>query len=275
MKIKILILFLFLNTCICYSQNPWLQGKGDVLLSPSVTHYYTDTNSDNSSNKSDFNNNGFYKNYVYKLYFSTSLISNKLSLIGNIPYIKSTYGDDFILDNNNELGDLELGIKMHLKKIGEYHYLMGSLTTIVPMYSNDVGPFVGFDKFGTELKVNISGNSKWMGINDNFHQLEFGIKKFFDGGPYQFKLYGSQAYRFTDKFLVMGDVEVLLSRGDDFTVSQENVKITPDFDILKTTLNFGYEFSPNFALYAGGFSDLWNRNISVGKGWQIFSVIKL
>ncbi len=275
MKIKFLILFLFLNTCICYSQNPWLQGKGDVLLSPSVTHYYTDTNSDNSSNKSDFSNNGFYKNYVYKLYFATSLISNKLSLIGNIPYVKSTYGDDFTLDNNNELGDVELGVKMHLKKIGEYHYLMGSLTTIIPMYSNDVGPFVGFDKFGTELKVNISGNSKWMGINDNFHQLEFGIKKFFDGGPYQFKLYGSQAYRLTDKFLVMGDVEVLLSRGDDFTVSQENIRITPDFDILKTTLNFGYEFSPNFALYAGGFSDLWNRNISVGKGWQIFSVIKL
>ncbi|QXP64940.1 hypothetical protein H0I29_13290 [Polaribacter sp. R2A056_3_33] len=275
MKIKFLILFLLLNTCICYSQNPWLQGKGDVLLSPSVTHYYTDTNSDNSSNKSDFSNNGFYENYVYKLYFSTSLISNKLSLIGNIPYIKSTYGDDSTLDNNNELGDVELGVKMHLKKIGEYHYLMGSLTTIIPMYSNDVGPFVGFDKFGTELKVNISGNSKWMGINDNFHQLEFGIKKFFDGGPYQFKLYGSQAYRLTDKFLVMGDVEVLLSRGDDFTVSQENIRITPDFDILKTTLNFGYEFSPNFALYAGGFSDLWNRNISVGKGWQIFSVIKL
>ncbi|MGJ8762070.1 MAG: hypothetical protein ACSHXA_16115 [Polaribacter sp.] len=275
MKIKFLILFLLLNTCICYSQNPWLQGKGDVLLSPSVTHYYTDTNSDNSSNKSDFSNNGFYENYVYKLYFSTSLISNKLSLIGNIPYIKSTYGDDSTLDNNNELGDVELGVKMHLKKIGEYHYLMGSLTTIIPMYSNDVGPFVGFDKFGTELKVNISGNSKWMGINDNFHQLEFGIKKFFDGGPYQFKLYGSQAYRLTDKFLVMGDVEVLLSRGDDFTVSQEDVRITADFDILKTTLNFGYEFSPNFALYAGGFSDLWNRNISVGKGWQIFSVIKL
>ena len=97
----------------------------------------------------------------------------------------------------------------------------------------------------------------------------------FDGGPCQFKLYGSQAYRLTDKFLVMGDVEVLLSRGNDFTVSQENIRITPDFDILKTTLNFGYEFSPNFALYAGGFSDLWNRNISVGKGWQIFSVIKL
>jgi len=275
MKIKVFTLVLFLNTCVFYSQNSWLQSKGDVLLSPSVSHYYTDTNSDNSSNKSDFSSNGFYKNNVYKLYFATSLISNKLSLIGNIPYIKSTYGDDSNLDKNNELGDVELGVKMHLKKIGEYHYLMGALTTILPMYSNDVGPFVGFDKFGTELKINISGNSKWMGINDNFHQLEFGVKKFFDGGPYQFKLYGSQAYRITDKFLVLADVEVLLSRGDDFMVSQENVRITPDFDILKTTLSFGYEFSPNFALYAGGFSDLWNRNISVGKGWQIFSVIKL
>ena len=275
MKIKIVFLFLFLNACICYSQNPWLQSKGDVLLSPSITHYYTDTKRDDNRNKSDFSNNGFYKNNVYKLYFSTSLISNKLSLIGNVPYIKSTYGDDFTKDDNNEFGDVELGVKMHLKKVGESHYLMGAFTTIIPMYNNDNGPFVGFDKFGTELKINISGNSKWMGINDNYHQLEFGVKKFFDGGPFQFKLYGSQGYRITDKFLVLADLEVLISRGDDFTVSQENILITPDFDMVKGTLSFGYEFTPNFALYAGGFNDLWNRNVSIGKGWQIFSVIKL
>ncbi|WP_147677349.1 hypothetical protein [Algibacter pacificus] len=275
MQNKIILLFLYLNVCVCYAQNPWLQGQGDVLLSPSITHYYTDTTRDESGEKSDFSNNGYYKNNVYKLYFATAIIGNKLSLIVNIPYVESTYGADNTLNENNQLGDVELGVKMHLKKIGEFHYLMGTVNTIIPMYNNDNGPFVGFDKFGTELKINLSGNSKWMGVNDNYHQLELGVKKFFSGGPYQFKLYGSQAYRITHKFLVMGDMEVLLSRGDDFSVSQENIQITPDFDILKTTLNLGYEFSPKFALYAGGFKDLWNRNVSIGKGWQIFSVIKL
>jgi len=275
MQNKLVLLFICLNAYVCNAQNPWLQAKGDVLLSPSITHYYTDTTRDESGEKTDFSNNGYYKNNVYKLYFATSIISNRLSFIGNIPYVESTYSDNNNLNENNELGDVELGLKMHLKKIGEFHYLMGGINTIIPMYNNDNEPFVGFDKFGTEIKINLSGNSKWMGVNDNYHQLELGAKKFFSGGPFQFKLYGSQAYRITHNFLVMGDLEILLSRGDDFTVSQENIQITPDFDIIKTTLNLGYEFSPKFALYAGGFSDLWNRNVSVGRGWQIFSVIKL
>lgn len=275
MKNKILILFLFLNTFLCFSQNPWLQAKGEFLLSPSLTHYYTDSKKDENSIKSDFDNNGYYENYVYKLYFSTSLISNKLNLIGNIPYIKSTYADDFTNNINNELGDIELGLKMHLKKIGEFHYLIGSLTAITPLYSNNNQPFVGLGKFGTEIKVNISGKSKWMGINDNYHQLELGFRKFFDGGPVQIKLYGSKAYRISKKVIVLADLDILISKGQDFTVSQENIQITPDFDFVKATVNFGYEFSPKFAIYAGGFKDLINRNVSIGNGWQIFSVIKL
>ena len=275
MKTKFILLFLILNAFASYSQNPWLQGKGEVLLSPSLTHYYTDSKRDENGNKSDFSNNGFYKNYVYKLYFSTALISHKLNLIGNIPYVNSTYSDDFSLNKNSELGDVELGVRLHLKNIGENHYLIGSLTGIVPGYKNTDGPFTGFGKAGTEFKINISGNSKWMGINDNFHQLELGVKKFYSGGPFQFKLYGSQGYRITEKFLVLADLDILISRGDDFTVSQENIQITPDFDFIKMTLNVGYEFNPNFTLYAGGFTDLWDRNVSIGKGWQIFSVIKL
>ena len=272
---KIVLFFLFINASLCCAQNQWLQSKGEVLLSPSVSHYYTDTKADENGTKSDFSNNGFYENYVTKLYFSAPLISNKLSLLGNIPYVKSTYADDFIVEENNELGDMELGVKMHLKKIGEFHYLMGSIITTIPLYNNNKGPFVGFDRFGTELKINISGNSKWMGVNDNFHQLEFGVKVFFPGGPYQFKLYGSQGYRITKKIIVLGDVNIFLSRGDDFSVSQKNILITPDFDIVKTTLSLGYEFSPRFSLYMGGFTDVWNRNVAIGRGWQVFSVIRL
>ncbi|MFB9052435.1 hypothetical protein ACFFVB_05025 [Formosa undariae] len=296
MKIKIVLLLLFLNACVCYSQTPmlqgqepemqdenswfkgensWLEGKGEILLSPYVSHYYTDTKRDEDGNKSDFDNNGFYENYTYKLYFSTALISRKLSLIGTLPYVKSTYSDDFTLDENSEFGDIELGVTMHLKNLGKYHYLTGSFTTIIPGYKNDEKPFTGFGKVGNELRINVSGNSEWMGINDNFHQLSLSAKKFYDGGPLQLKLYGTQGYRITEKFLVLGSLEVLMSRGDDFTVSQNNIQVTTDFDYVKATLNLGYEFNPKFALYAGGFTDLWDRNVSIGRGWQIFSVIKL
>ncbi|ANW96603.1 hypothetical protein AXE80_10085 [Wenyingzhuangia fucanilytica] len=280
MQNKIVLLFLFLNACLCNAQNPWLQSKGKVLLSPSISHYYTDSGRDEYGNKSDFSENGFYENYVYKLYLAAPIVANKLSLVANVPYVKSTYQNDTYFSENNELGDVEVGVKMHLKKIGEYHYLMGGLNTVIPMYNNDKGPYVGFDKFGTELSVNISGNFEWMNVNKNYHQLEFGVKTFFANGPYQFKLYGSQAYRITNKFLVLGSATILLSRGDDFSVSgDESTIVNPDFiadfDIIKTTVNFGYEFSPKFAIYAGGFTDVWNRNISIGRGWQVFSVIKL
>lgn len=265
---------------MCFSQNPWLQGKGEYLISPSISHYYTDSGRDENGKKSDFSENGFYENYVYKVYTAAPIVANKLSFEANIPYVQSTFKNDTYFASNNELGDMELGVKIHLKKVGEFHYLMGSFVSVFPMYNNNKGPYIGFDMFGTEVKINISGNFKWMNVNKNYHQLEFGIKTFFNNGPSQFKLYGSQAYRITNKFLIMGSATVLISRGDDFSVTEnentiENPDFIPNFDMVKTTLNFGYEFSPKFALYAGGFTDVWNRNVSIGRGWQIFSVIKL
>jgi len=278
MKNKVFIVFVFLTAYSCYSQNPWLQGEGEVLLSPSITHYYTDRSSDGDRKESDFSNNGFYENYVYKLYFAAPIIGNKLTFIGNIPFIQSQYSDDFGTAVNNELGDVELGVKMHLKNLGARHYLMAAFTTIIPLYNNDTEPFVGFDRFGTEFKVNISGSFRWMGDENNFHQLELGTKIFYSEGPYQFKLYGSQGYRITKKITVLGEVDMVFSRGsklEEVNISQQSVQINTQFDIVKTTLSLGYTFTPKFSLYGGVFQDIWNKNVSIGNGWQIFSVINL
>jgi len=274
MKNKILILLILHCTGFCYAQNSWLQGKGETLLSPSISHYFTDSQRDQNNVKSDFNNNGFYENYVYRIYFSTSLISNKLNLIGNIPFVASTYKDDFTDNINNELGDAEIGVRFHLKNIGKHHYLIGTVNTVIPLYNNNKEPFIGFGKFGTEIKLNISGNSKWMGINDNFHQLEVGIRNFF-GGPFQYRLFASQGYRITEKITLLGDVDMLISKGDDSSITQNNIQIISDFDFIKASLNVGYKIAPNFELFAGGFRDVYNRNIAIGLGWQVFGIIKL
>lgn len=275
MKNKILIFLILVWTSVCFSQNPWLQGKGETLLSPSISHYFTETKRDQNNVKSNFNNNGFYENYVYRIYFSTSLISNKLNLIGNIPFVASTYKDNFTDNINNELGDAEIGVRFHLKNVGKHHYLIGTLNTIIPLYNNNnKEPFIGFGKIGTEIKLNISGNSKWMGINDNYHQLEVGIRNFFKG-PFQYRLFGSQGYRITEKATILGDVDILISKGNDSSITQNNIQIITDFDFIKVSLNMGYKIAPNFELFAGGFRDVYNRNISIGLGWQVFGIIKL
>lgn len=274
MKNKILTFFLVHFSFLCLAQNPWLQGKGKILLSPSISHYFTDSQRDKNNIKSNFTNDGFYENYVYRMYFATSLIPNKLNLIGNIPFVASTYKDNFTDNINNELGDVELGVRFHLKNIGKNHYLIGVFNTIIPFYNNNQEPFIAFGKFGTEIKINISGNSKWMGINDNFHQLEFGVRKFF-GGPLQYRIYGSQGYRITKKTTILGEIDTLISNGSETTLSQKNIQIITDFDFLKASLNIGYKFSPKLELFAGGFRDLYNRNISIGLGWQVFGIIKL
>jgi hypothetical protein len=274
MRNKIFPLFLLLFSILGFSQNPWLQGKGETLISPSVSHYFTDSQRDKNNIKSDFTNNGFYENYVYRIYFSTSLIGNKLNLVGNLPFVSSTYKDNFTNNINNELGDAEIGAKLHLKKVGEFHYLIGSVTAIIPLYKNNTEPFIAFSKFGAELKINLSGNSKWMGVNDNFHQIEFAVRNFF-GGPFQYRLYGSQGYRITKKITLLADVDVLVSNGNNSALSQNNIQVITDFDFIKSSLSIGYQFSPKFELFAGGFRDLYNRNISIGRGWQVFGIIKL
>lgn len=274
MKNKILILLILHCTGLCYAQNSWLQGKGETLLSTSISHYFTDSQRDQNNVKSNFNNNGFYENYVTKIYVSTALIANKLNLIGNIPFVASTYKDDFTNNINNELGDAEIGVRFHLKNVGKHHYLIGIVNTVIPLYNNNKEPFIGFGKFGAEIKLNISGNSKWMGINDNFHQLEVGIRNFF-GGPFQYRLFASQGYRITEKVTLLGDVDMLISKGDDSSITQNNIQIISDFDFIKASLNVGYKIAPNFELFAGGFRDIYNRNIAVGLGWQVFGIIKL
>lgn len=271
--IRLYIVF-FLISSYCYSQNPWQQQKGEILISPYFGNYNTNQFRNSNGDKSEFGNNGMYKNYNPKIYFSIPLNDYKLNLFGNIPYFISKYDDDSVSQKSTEFGDIELGLRMHLKKINN-HYLMASASVYIPAYQNKTQPFVGYNLYSTEVKIHYAGNFTWLDVNKNFHKIEAGIRYFFPSLPIQYKLYASQGYRVFPKIIVLGELDLLLSRSDNKSFSVNNVQFASNFDMIKTSINIGYDFTNSISIYGGLFHDVFNRNISVGKGFQVFGIIKL
>lgn len=267
--------FLLFIAIIANAQNPWQQAKGEVLISPYISTYFTNSLRDVNGNKRVFGNDGSYQQINPKVYFSLALDDYKLNLFGNIPFISNQYEDNLVNQQNNEFSDVEIGIRKHLKKIGEYHYLMASASAYLPLYSNNIEPFTGLGVFGLELKLHLGGNFKFLNPNKNFHKVEFGIRKFLPNIATQYRLYLSQGYKLNKNWIVFGEVDTMVSKSNNREFSEQNAQFVTDFDLGKLSLSVGYEVNENLSFFLGGFRDVWNRNLSIGRGFQVFSILKL
>lgn len=254
--------------------NPWQQASGEFLFSPFLSHYRATSFRDANGNKSDFADNGRYTNYNPRLYVAAPLISDKLNVIASIPYFFNRYENLNSSDYNTDFGDIELGLRMHLAKMGD-NYLMGSLISYIPAYSNTTQPVAGYDLFGLETRLALVGSLKFLGDYNNFHKVELGLRYFFPNDPTQLRFLLSEGFRVTNQLILMGEFEGLFSYSKNDEFFTNNLQNTEEYKIIKATFNMGYEFTPEFALYAGAFHDVYNRNAAIGHGFQVFSVIKL
>jgi hypothetical protein len=271
---KSLVFFLLVVNWVV-AQNPWQQDKGEWLFSPYVSHYKATEMRDNNGVKTNFGNNGVFTNYNPRLYFSTALNGYKLNLFGTVPYFFNRYADNNAQFTNVDFGDIELGLRQHISKWGENHYLMGSIMLSFPAYNNNVIPYVGFNRTGAEARFYLTGASSWLNLNKNFHKVELAVRYFLPDAPLQYRLYAAQAYRITSSFLIMAELDGMLSYSNQSVSFQNNPQLVTDFKMLKTALNLGYEFSKSTSVYAGLFQDVYNRNIAIGSGYQFFVVYKI
>lgn len=254
--------------------NPWQQKKGELLLSPFVSHYRATSFRDSDGNRQDFNNNGKFTNYNPRLYFSLALNDTKLNLFGSIPFFSNRYQDDENSLSNTDFGDIELGLRFNLANWGE-NYLMGAVIGYFPAYSNNQLPFASFERYGIEPRLILGGTSKWLGEFNNFHKIELGLRYFFPKDPIQFRLLLTEGYNLTNKLLLLGEVDVLMSYSEESQFFEENLQLVSDFKMIKASINLGYRFSEKVEVYGGLFHDLYNRNIAVGSGFQLFGVIRI
>ncbi|UJP65493.1 hypothetical protein [Mongoliitalea daihaiensis] len=257
-----------------YAQNPWQQDKGEFLLSPFVSHYRASSFRTRNGEQIPFNDNGLFQNYNPRLYFSLPLNGYKLNLFGSLPLFVNQFEDTQQNQRNVDLGDIELGARFHVKQM-KNHFLMGAFTAFIPAYQNNRLPYAGFGRFGLEGRIIVAGNSPWLGESNNFHKIEAALRQFIPNGPTQIRVFASEGYRIRPKIVLLGEIDGLFSFSDESEFFENNLQLVSDFTMVKASLNLGYEFTPEFALYAGVFHDILNRNSGIGSGFQIFSIVRL
>ncbi|GAB2492826.1 hypothetical protein [Algoriphagus taiwanensis] len=255
------------------AQNPWQQDRGEALISPFVSRYQADFYRDKSGNKIPFEQDGLFQNYNPRLYFSFPIKGYKINLFGTVPLFFNQYKDANETQKNTDLGDLELGLRFHLKQL-ERSYLLASVTAFIPAYQNNNLPYAGFDRLGMEARVMLYGNAAWIGDTNNFHKVEAGLRYFFPDDPLQLRVYASEGYRFAKKLVALGELDCIFSNSTNAEFFENNLQLVSDFGMVKAAINLGYEFTPDFAIYGGLFHDIYNKNSGIGRGFQFFSVIK-
>ncbi|MFT4855717.1 MAG: hypothetical protein ACI9UV_000511 [Algoriphagus sp.] len=270
----ILSFLLFFQIGAGFSQNPWQQGKGEILLSPYLSHYSASAFRNRSGEKIDFDQNGQFSNYNPRMYFSLPLKDYKINLFGSLPYFFNQNKDNTADQKNSDFGDIKIGLRFHLKQLGD-HYLMASVATFIPAYDNNQLPYAGFDRFGLEGRLILSGNSPWEGKSNNFHKLELGYRYFFPSDPGQIRVFASQGVYFFKKAVILGELDGIFSFSNDSDFFENNLQLVSDFRMVKASINLGYEFTPKFSLYSGVFHDILNRNSGIGSGFQVFTVIRI
>lgn len=275
--IKYLFIFNFLCTFWGFAQNvdnPWQQKKGELLLSPYHSYYFTNQLRNLKGNKKDFDDNGYYENINPRIYFSTGLGGDNWNLFGSIPFVVATFESDNVKEQNKDFGEIELGLRKHLYKT-KNHYAMLSLAAFIPAYKNDKKPFVGLQQYSLETRFHLGGSFSWLGKYKNFHKLEVGTRIFSGFKPVQLRVFANQGYKITDKVTVLGEFDLNISMRGSKTIEENQFQLTSHYNLAKVGLNVGYNFTNNFSLFVGAFHDVWNRNTSIGKGVQLFSIINL
>lgn len=272
-RLWLFILILFGFTTESWGQNPWQQDRGEALISPFVSRYTADFYRDKSGNKIPFDKDGSFQNVNPRLYFSFPVKGYKINLFGTVPWFSNRSEDADKTEQNQDFGDIELGLRFHLKEY-ERSYLLASVTAFIPAYENNRLPYAGYDRFGLEGRVMLYGNAAWIGDTNNFHKVEVGLRYFFPDDPFQLIIYASEGYRFARRIVVLGELDCIFSNSANSDFFEDNLQLVSDFGMVKAALNLGYEFTPELSFYGGLFHDIYNKNSGIGRGFQVFSVIK-
>ena len=97
----------------------------------------------------------------------------------------------------------------------------------------------------------------------------------FFNDPTQIRFLISEGFNISDEFQVIGELDGIFSFSNRDEFFQQNLQLVSEFNVIKASINLGYNFSESFAIYTGLFHDIHNRNSAIGSGIQISTVIKV
>ncbi|PJJ83407.1 hypothetical protein [Mucilaginibacter auburnensis] len=245
-----------------------------LLLSPSVSYFFSTGGWDGNSALKPFENNGKFQATTFSLYSEYGL-TRRFTLVAVLPYANNSYKDN--AGNNSTasgLADLEVGVRYYLANIAYKYYFSLQGTFIQPLYKN---LNLGFQAQGAELKVSFAGSGKFLGKNSYF-TLENGVRQYFGGaGPIQDRYSGTFGVTLDRRF----KHQVSASIGGFYSASSINSAFNPqiigtnkDFAFNQASLSYGYSVTKKFSFFLSAGQFIAGRNTGKGSSGSVAFIIR-
>jgi len=262
--LKYLALF-FIFSEISFS-GAWTRKGGKIFFVPYYYFYHAEKYYDVNWKIRNLDNYGYFDSNGLGLYFEYG-ISDKLNFIGNTAIlILNRWIDSSNYKTNKGAGDLEIGLKF---KVFESGIVLSFQTTgIIPLYSTEREPLIGFGQYAVDTRILIAGGFKPFGI-DSYFNFEFGLRKFLRQVADQVRfqiLYGANL---SGRWQGIVQLDGVNSIGTGSFATRFNPSIETDFVEGKLSISFAHRFTYKAWIQGGFFYDIYGKRIGVGRGFFI------
>jgi hypothetical protein len=264
------LILLIVSKNATYADGGFPVRPGRLLISPSVSYFFANSQWDSTGVKKNFANNGKYSSIGLNLYAEYG-ISRRFAIVATAPYVFNnfTQSADPKVTKSQGFSDLETGIRFYLANIDFIYYISLQGTAITPLYHDR--PELGYGEEGAEAKLAISGSGHLFGKSTFFNASD-GVRQYFgqdangnSNGPIQNRFSGTFGISLDEDFKnqVSATISGIYSQSNDksFTPIVESNK---DFNFLQASLSYGHSFTNEISLFLTGGRFLTGRNTSVG-----------
>jgi hypothetical protein len=259
---------------ISYADGGFPTRPGRLLIAPSVSYFFANSQWDSTGVKKSFANNGKFSSVGVTLYAEYG-ISRKFAAVASIPFVYNMYNQTGLPNSNSSgLTDMETGLRYYLANIDFIYYFSIQGTAITPLYSNNNS--LGYGQEGAELKLAFSGTGHLGGLSTYFNAAD-GVRQYFGtNGPIQ------NRYNATFGLTLDEDYENQISATVSGIYSQSNDKhfsVVPqtnkDFSFLQASIGFGHSFTRETSLFLSGGRFLTGRNTGIGTSVSLAFIYRL
>ncbi|ASU35957.1 hypothetical protein [Mucilaginibacter xinganensis] len=269
-------LIIFAGACeVSFADGGFPTRPGRLLIAPSVSYFFANSQWDSTGVKKRFDNNGRFSSVGVTLYAEYG-ISRKFTAVASVPFVYNMYSQNIAPTNTNSSGltDLETGLRYYLANIDFIYYFSVQGTAITPLYSNNQS--LGYGQEGAELKLAFSGTGHLGGLSTYFNAAD-GVRQYFGtNGPIQ------NRYNATFGLTLDSDYKNQVSATLSGIYSQSNDKrfspipqTNKDFSFLQASIGFGHSFTPETSLFLSGGRFLTGRNTGVGTSVSLAFIYRL
>jgi hypothetical protein len=273
-KILLVTVTLFITSQnLSYADGGFPVRPGRLLISPSVSYFFANSQWDSTGVKKRFPNNGKFNSTDITLYAEYG-ISRRFAVVATMPYVFNSYKDANGTSSSSGLTDLETGLRYYLANINFVYYFSVQGTAITPLYTNNAS--LGYGEEGAELKLAFSGTGHLGSLSTYFNAAD-GVRQYFGtNGPIQNRYNGTFGLTLDKKFENQISVTVsgIYSQSNDksFSPIPETDK---DFSFLEASIGYGHSFTKEISLFLSGGKFITGRNTGDGTAISLAFIYRL